>query len=47
MATHACREIEGEASKNGRLYHGNVVNNSNDYGKHHLCVCFTECESIL
>ena len=47
MAAHACREIGGGVAKNGKLYCGGVVDNSNDCGKHQVCVCFTECESIL
>ena len=47
VTAHACRGIEGGAVKNGRLYRSVVVDNSNDYGKHQVCVYFTECESML
>ena len=47
VAAHTCRRIEGRAAKNGRLYHGGVVDNSNDCYNHQVCVCFIECESIL
>ena len=47
MAEHGCWEIEGGSAKNGRSYCDGMVDNSNNCGKHQICVCFTECESML